>query len=70
MAIEIPPFDQPHHLEGEVADGVGVVRARLGHTTCHHVGVADRLDLLQSALLDEAVELAEHLVEQGDQRLR
>ena len=40
----------------------------LGHTADRHIGVADRLDLLQSATGDNVVERGEILVENANER--
>ena len=54
------------HVEAEVGQRAGVVRARVGHARRDHVRVADRLDLLEAVALGEIVEVAEQPVEQAD----
>src|SRR5829696_8038186 len=44
------------HGECEVSHCLGVVGARFGQSASHHVGVADRLDLLQAVMPSEFVE--------------
>ena len=58
------------HVEGHVRRRRGVVGARLGQPGDDHVGVADRLDLLEAVLLGQPVEGAEDLVEDADDTLR
>jgi len=43
-----------------------VVRSRLGRTGHSHVGIANRLDLLDADLGCRSIEPAEQVVEQGD----
>ena len=52
------------HLERHVGDRGRVVRTRHGQPTDDHVGVADRLDLLEPELLGELVECGEDVIEQ------
>ena len=52
------------------ATRAGVVVGSLGHAADDHVGVADRLDLLQPVALDEAVEDREDVVQDADQLVR
>src|SRR5438045_563236 len=47
------------HATTEGQPGVGVVRPRIGRPADSHVGIADRLDLLDAELGREAVEAAE-----------
>ena len=56
------------HVQRHLGDRAGVVRPRLRHAAGHHIGVADRLDLLQPMLLGEPVELEKDAIEEADQR--
>src|SRR5215217_7700454 len=53
------PWDSMRHL----GHCLGVVGARVGQTPGHHVGVTDRLDLLQPVALGEPIEGREQVVE-------
>ena len=54
------------HVEREQGQDTSVVRPRVGDARRDHVGVADRLDLLEAVALGERVELAEQAIEQPD----
>ena len=44
------------HVKGEAREDRGMVRARVGNAGRDHVGVADRLDLLEAVTLGQGVE--------------
>ena len=45
-----------------------MAKARLGHPADRHIGVPDRLDLLQSVTGDDVIECAEILVKETNER--
>jgi hypothetical protein len=51
------------HRQGHVSHRHGVIWTRVGQAPDHHVGVTDRLDLLQPSLLGELVEHREQAVQ-------
>ena len=54
------------HVERQERQRPGVVGPRVRDARGDHVGVADRLDLLEAVALGERVEVAEQSVEQAD----
>jgi len=65
-----PAIALAKHRERHVGDGLTVVGARHRDTARDHVGVADRLDLLQPVLVRQPIEGGEHVVEQLHDLLR
>ena len=60
---------RPHglaHVEGHERHHPGVVRAGRRHARRDHVGIADRLDLLDPVALGQEVEVREQVVEEAD----
>ncbi len=57
-------------VERQVGDALGVIDRLVQQAADDHVGVADRLDLLESMTLDQVVEDGEHLIEDRYQLLR
>jgi hypothetical protein len=54
------------HIDGKGHDHLDVIRSWLRQPGSDHVGVADRLDLLQAIFLGQFVKLAEDRVQQID----
>ena len=59
-------LDAREHVERELGEGEGVILAPV-ETSDDHVGVADRLDLLQPQPIEQIVERREELVQALDQ---
>ena len=58
------------HVERHLGDRLGVVGAWLGQPGHDHVGIADRLDLLEPVALGQPIEGAEDLVRDGHDAVR
>ena len=61
------PLDRRYHRQCHVGDGVGVVRARLGQAASQHIGVSDRLDLLDPKLDRQPVKLGKQSIHKANQ---
>ena len=58
------------HRQRHVGDRMRVVRSRLGQAANHHIGVSDRLDLLDPKVERQPVKLRKQSVQKTDQSLR
>jgi hypothetical protein len=58
------------HRECRAGDRLQVVWPSLGQPASHHIGVADRRDLLDALRIGEPVERGENLIKEGHELVR
>ena len=64
--LAVHPLDRLDHRQRHVGDRMRVVRARFGQAAGHHIGVSDRLDLLDPKVERQPVKFRKQAVQKTE----